>query len=179
MAEPQGPPEALLMTAVFSRHRSALDWGRQRIDASFGPVELESQVFEHTETQYYAEQMGEALVKQFLVVGRLFDPADLASVKLRTNAWEHELASSGQYAERRPLNIDPGYITLSKLVLASAKDRAHRIYLRDGIYAEECLYYVGGWQSRPWTYPDYQRPEFQEFFTQARDLLKQLMRGRT
>jgi hypothetical protein len=79
------------------------------------------------------------------------------------------------YIQPRPVNIDPGYLMLGKLVLASTKDRAHRIYLRDGIYAEECLYYVAGWQSRPWTYPDYQRADYQQFFDQVRERLKQLI----
>ncbi len=74
------------------------------------------------------------------------------------------------------MNIDPGYLTLSKLVLASAKDRSHRLYVADGIYAEECLYYLERrWQARPWTYPDYQRDDFQAFFVEVRELLKRLL----
>ena len=38
------------------------------------------------------------------------------------------LAEAG-HAEPRPLNLDPGYLTPAKLVLASTKDHAHRIYL--------------------------------------------------
>ena len=121
-------------------------------------------------------QMGTGLLKQFCRAAGLYDPARLAQAKLLSNAWEQELAGSGEYAEPRPLNIDPGYVTLTKLVLASCKDRAHRIYLTDGIYAEECLYYLDrGWRSRPWTYPDYQRADFQAFFVQARRALKRLL----
>ena len=119
-----------------------------------------------------------AIFKQFMVVDGLYDPACLPQSKLASNAWEMELSSTAQFAEARPLNIDPGYVTLTKLVLASCKDRAHRIYIRDGIYAEECLYYLGGaWQSRPWTYPDYQRSDFQAFFEEAREWLKDLQRS--
>ena len=38
---------------------------------------------------------------------------------------------------QRRVNLDAGYLCLAKLVLASTKDHAHRIYLRDGIYAED------------------------------------------
>jgi hypothetical protein len=75
--------------------------------------------------------------------------------------------------DERPLNLDPGYITLAKLVLASTKDHAHRIYLSQGIYAEITLNYrAGSWQPLPWTYPDYRRSDFQEFFTNCREYLK-------
>ena len=175
MATPQKPAPALLFAAVFSRHESALDWARERIEGNWGPVVMASERFEHSETQYYTAEMGEGLRKLFLVVDGWLDPARLPDLKLQTNTWEQELADIGGYPETRPLNIDPGYLTLSKIVLASAKDRAHRIYLRDGIYGEECLYYLGGWQSRPWTYPDYQRPDFQHFFDEVRTLLKRTM----
>ena len=61
-------------------------------------------------------------------------------------------------------------VALSKLVLATTKDHAHRIYLGHGIYAEVTLQYAhGGWQTMPWTYPDYARPEYHAFFVQVRE----------
>ena len=173
MAQPKPTPPALLLAAVFCECSSALQWTKQRIQESWGTVGLESPIFDHSETSYYAEEMGQPLIKQFLVVDQLWDPAGLADCKRQSILWEAELASCGLYSQVRPVNIDPGYLMLNKLVLASAKDRAHRIYLRDGIFAEECLYYVGGWQTRPWTYPDYQRSDFQQFFSRVRERLKQ------
>lgn len=135
---------------------------------------MQSRRFAHDETNYYEPTMGRGLKKQFLVVDGFYDAQQLPQTKLLSNAWEDQLASEGNYTESRPLNVDPGYLTLTKLVLASAKDRAHRLYMADGIYAEECLYYVHPrWHSRPWTYPDYQREDFQVFFSQARSFLKQ------
>ena len=164
------------MVAIFSRHASALEWAIEKIAERWGSIELTSERFDHSETDYYAPQMGAGLLKQFVVLQGLYDPARLAQDKLLSNAREQELAGSGEYAEERPLNIDPGYVALNKLVLASCKDRAHRIYLSDGIYAEECLYYLDrGWRARPWTYPDYQRADFQAFFVQARQALKRLL----
>ena len=173
MAQPKPPKPAVQLIAVFSRHPVAIDWAIERCQSQWGPIAARSSLFDHSETSYYAAEMGEQLWKQFIVIDGLYDPATLACCKLQTNAWEEELAVSGVYAEPRPVNIDPGYIQLNKLVLASAKDRAHRIYLSDGIYAEECLYFLDGrWQARPWTYPDYQRDDFQAFFLQARERLK-------
>jgi hypothetical protein len=163
----------VLIAAIFSRHSQALDWGLERIAGSWGRLLCVSDRFEHNETAYYARLMGEGLRKQLVAVEGDFDPARLACVKLASNAWESEFAASGAFAEERPLNIDPGYLTPMKVVLASTKDRAHRIYLRDGIYAEECLFYhQRSWQGRPWTYPDYLRSDYHEFFHRVREHLQ-------
>jgi hypothetical protein len=71
------------------------------------------------------------------------------------------------------LNLDPGYLTPAKLVLASTKDHAHRLYLARGIYAEVTLYFKGRrWQYRDWTFPDYRRDDYQQFFSACRELLR-------
>ncbi|MEZ6134479.1 MAG: DUF4416 family protein [Pirellulaceae bacterium] len=173
MAVPHAPPPTFQLVAIFSRHQNVLDWAVERIADRWGAIALLSQRFDHSETTYYQAEMGSDLKKQFAIVSGNYDPARLAESKLQSNAWENELSDSKRFPEARPVNIDPGYLTLTKLVLASAKDRAHRIYLSNGIYAEECLYYLDRrWQSRPWTYPDYTRPDFQAFFVEARELLK-------
>jgi hypothetical protein len=74
----------------------------------------------------------------------LIDPGRLAEIKRLTNEWEAEYAALEIHPEPRPLNLDPGYITAAKLVLASTKDQGHRIYLRDGIFAEVTLRFVRG-----------------------------------
>jgi hypothetical protein len=117
--------------------------------------------------------MGSDLKKRFWAIADPIDPGQLAAIKLTTNLWEAEYAGAGLHAEPRPLNLDPGYLTLAKLVLASTKDHAHRIYLGDGIYAEVTLAYRrGGWQAFDWTYPDYRREDYQAFFTHCRELLR-------
>lgn len=173
MAIPNPPPPALMLVAVFSRHDAALEWAEVKLVERWGRVGLRSKRFDHCETNYYEAEMGAGLKKQFFIFEGGFDPQRLPGCKLQSNALEAELAESRTYSELRPVNIDPGYLTLTKLVLASAKDRAHRLYMADGIYAEECLYYLDHrWQARPWTYPDYQRADFQAFFTEAREFLK-------
>ena len=169
-AQPTAP--VLLIIAASSRYAEALDWARERCAHHHGPITLASDAFTFTETDYYTATMGTDLNKQFLAFERLIDPAALAAIKLRTNDWEAEYAALGRHAEPRPLNLDPGYITPAKLVLASTKDHAHRIYLRDGIYAEVTLAYRHReWQPLEWTYPDYRREDYQRFFTRCRDYL--------
>jgi hypothetical protein len=165
----QSPSPVLLLIAASSRYAQSLDWAREQCIQHHGPLTLASDSFDFTETDYYTATMGSDLKKQFLAFDRLIDPATLADIKLQTNAWEAEYAALQWRSEPRPLNLDPGYITPAKLVLASTKDHAHRIYLRDGIFAEITLAYrQGRWQPLEWTYPDYRRDDYQRFFTQCR-----------
>lgn len=173
MGEIHEPTPVLLLIAVSSRHDEALSWAEARAVKEFGLLALKSEAFDFTETDYYDSTMGVGLKKQFLTFERLMDPGDMASAKCRTNEWEAEYAALGHHEEPRPLNLDPGYVTLAKLVLASTKDHAHRIYLGSGIYAELTLQFRGGeWQPCQWTYPDYRREDFHGFFSRCRQALR-------
>ena len=166
------PAPVLFILAASSRHEAALEWAREQCARHHGPAIFSSDPFDFTETDYYTATMGAGLKKQFLAFQRLIDSASLASIKSETNDCEAEYAALGRHAEPRPLNLDPGYLTPAKLVLASTKDHAHRIYLRDGIFAEVTLVYrQRKWQSLEWTYPDYRRDDYQRFFTQCREWL--------
>lgn len=174
MATPQPHPPALLILAAFSRYPAALDWAKQTAEDAWGPVVLESDQFNHRETTYYDASMGPDLQKTFFAFESLIDPAELVLCKETSNQWELDYQSLRTHPEQRPLNLDPGYLTEAKLVLATTKDRDHRIYLDRGIFAEVTLHFQrGGWQPRPWTYPDYQRPDYHAFFTRCRDYLRQ------
>jgi hypothetical protein len=171
-AQPHSP--ALLILAAFSRYPEALDWARQTANESWGPVALESERFEHRETSYYDATMGPDLQKTFFAFEPLIDPAKLVLCKETSNQWELDYQALRKHPEPRPLNLDPGYLTEAKLVLATTKDRDHRIYLDRGIFAEVTLHFQRGqWQPRPWTYPDYQRPDYHAFFTRCREYLRQ------
>jgi Domain of unknown function (DUF4416) len=172
MGDINPPAPVLLLIAVSSRYNEALNWASERCALHYGPVLLSSEPFEFTETDYYTATMGAGLKKQFLAFERLIDSSALASIKRETNDFEAEYAAVGWHPEPRPLNLDPGYLTPAKLVLASTKDHAHRIYLRDGIFAEVTLFNrKRAWQPLEWTYPDYRRDDYQRFFTQCREWL--------
>ena len=177
MGQPTTPTPVLPLLAAFSRHPEALDWARRRACEAWGPIEAESRAFAFRETPYYEATMGSDLRKVFFAFARLGDPAALAETKLTTNRWEEQYAASAGHPEPRPLNLDPGYLTLGKLVLASTKDFAHRIYLAQGIYAEVTLYYrQGRWQHHQWTFADYRRSDYQAFFSQVRESLHRKLR---
>ncbi|MGI6401625.1 MAG: DUF4416 family protein [Thermoguttaceae bacterium] len=172
----------LLLIAGFGVTEEALALGKARAEEEFGPIAKESRSYRVDNfTHYYEKEMGPALTKRFWVFENLVDPSELPDVKLKTNAWEEEIGADldakGAVSTSRPLNLDPGYIELGKLILASTKDHAHRIYLRDGIFAETTLMYAQKrWQALPWSYPDYQDPENQEFFSECREYLKERYR---
>ncbi len=172
MGDIHQPAPTMLLVAVVSRHQTAFDWSREIAIQYHGPVILTSDAFDFSETDYYTATMGAGLKKQFLAFERPIDPGALAQIKRQTNEWEAEYAALARHAEPRPLNLDPGYITPAKLVLASTKDHAHRIYLREGIYAEVTLAYrQHRWQPLEWTYPDYRRDDFHRFFNECREWL--------
>ncbi|NQT00025.1 MAG: DUF4416 family protein [Candidatus Omnitrophica bacterium] len=69
------------------------------------------------------------------------------------------------------MNLDPGYITAAKLVLATCKNYAHRIYLDKGIFAEVALQFrQRGFQPQPWTYADYRSQEYLESLNAIREI---------
>lgn len=180
MGSIQSPQPVLRLVPIVSRYDDALAWARERIEATWGPHALVSDAFAFDDTDYYQAEMGLGLKKQFIVSTALMDPGTLPEMKRATNEWEVEYAQLAGHAEPRPLNLDPGYIAESKLVLASTKNHSHRIYLARGIFAEITLGYSrsAGWTKMPWTYPDYQRADFQQFFTACREYLRAELRRR-
>jgi hypothetical protein len=138
-------------------------------DEQWGSVESISQVFDFSAfTDYYENEMGPNLLKFFISFIPAIHPGRLPAIKHQALAMEDRWSAE----QKRRANLDPGYITGSKLVLASTKDFAHRIFLGDGIYGDLQLQYRHG-QLRPqaWTYPDYQSETARKFFLEVRSNL--------
>ncbi|HND53739.1 MAG TPA: DUF4416 family protein [Pirellulaceae bacterium] len=170
------PIPALLFVAHFSRHEAALEWSRRRIESAWGEIVLASPLLDFSETRFYERTMGTGIRKQLLAIAGLRDQGDLPKWKLEAIGWEDEYRAAHDWPEPRPLNIDPGYVTEAKLVLGTTKDRDHRIYLSQGIYAETTVYHQhGGWKVREWTYPDYRRPDYHQFLDRCREYLRGLL----
>lgn len=139
----------------------------KRLEKNFGPIDAHSSRWNFTYTSYYDNEMGHGIERYFLSFQQLIDPQLLPDVKKRTNELEREFMHSG----KRKINMDPGIISPERLILATAKDRGHRIPLRDGIFGEVTLMYVHGkFNSMPWTYADYRSEESLEFFNNVRIL---------
>ena len=117
----------LLVAAVFSGRLEGLAWARKNAEKAWGEIALASEPFPFGETDFYAREMGAPLLKQLWGFAKLIDPETLPERKILANAWEEEarseLAPLFGPEIARPVNIDPGYLTEAKLVLASTKDR--------------------------------------------------------
>lgn len=164
----------LPLLVLFSTDAAALVRAREQAESAWGAAALESPLFDFAETDYYAASMGDDLKLRIVAFERLMPPEELPARKRQTNAWEATYADRGNSASARPVNLDPGYLTPAKFVLASTKDHSHRLYLSEGIFAEVTLYYSkGAWQSRPWTYPNYRRADYHEFLSTCRQWLRQ------
>lgn len=132
----------------------------------FGPVDLSSQIMKFDFTKHYEKEMGPQLKRQFLSFQRLIDAGSLFRIKLMTMRLEAKLARKDG---TRRINLDPGYITESKLVLATTKNFMHRIFINKGIFAEVTLWCKSGeFQHWDWTYPDYRKRQYKNFFNKVR-----------
>ena len=172
------PPSVKLFCGVLSA--AGVPWGdvRAALEAAFGPADSESEAFPFSFTEYYREETGPSITRRFLAFRDLADPAALAAMKIRTNALEEEFAARLQPGVPRPINLDPGYLEQAKVVLASTKNFAHRIYLRDGIWAEVTLHFQGGaWQEHPWTFPDFRSPGYRRWFAELREHYRRQLRA--
>ncbi|NBB95666.1 MAG: DUF4416 family protein [Planctomycetes bacterium] len=169
------PPQPVkLICGMISGSRPLLDRAAAELETRYGPIDLVSETWPFDFTRYYEPQMGPDLLRQFVAFERLAPPGCLAEVKQATNALEADLA--GGAAVARPINLDPGYLTPAKLVLASCKDFAHRLYLGGGIYAEVTMQYRNGWQKLDWTFPDYASGRYSMWMSDARNTLMDQLR---
>jgi len=168
------PKRAKLLAGLLSADPDLLLLARRRLTERFGDIEFETELWPFTNTDYYRDELGDDIQRQFVFFRELCSVESLPDIKRETNAVEQRLCDeTARPHSARPVNIDPGYITFSKLVLASTKDYSHRIYLHQGIYAEVTLRFEAGqWKSWPWTYPDYAADTYHAAFTQARESLK-------
>jgi hypothetical protein len=162
------PEPVKLFTGVLTSLTGRLPEVEDRLTGLFGPVDARSEMFPFDHTDYYDAEMGAPLFRVFWGFRDLVSQGELPRVKTETNTLEVDLAHTfGTVA--RPVNIDPGYLEQSKIVLASTKNFSHRIFLSDGIYAEVTMYFEDRrWRHFPWTFPDFRSGRYDEFFLQLR-----------
>jgi len=178
MAEASEPPVVKLICGMISSRVELFDAAAEELSRAFGPIDHTSETMDFDFTHYYDEQMGTPLYRRFVGFAEPFQAGSLADAKLRTNAIEADFARRRGGDAPRPINLDPGYVEASKLVLASMKNFSHRIYLGRGVYAEVTLMFRRGrWEPLGWTFPDYRSGRYDAFLTAARERLAAAAKG--
>lgn len=152
MSTPSQPDSAKLVIGVFTNEKELFADIAKKLIRNFGPADIISQWMPFNYTSYYEPEMGDALERRMISFERLIEQDELVEIKLITNEIEKGYSEEG----KRAVNIDPGYLLMSRFILATGKDFTHRVYLSKGIYADLTLIFKSGsFRTLPWTYPDY------------------------
>lgn len=155
---------ALVMGLLCSRP-GVLDNVLEILIEKYGPIHQLEGPFPFIFTNYYDEEMGTPIFRYFILFSNLIDPSTLVNIKHETNFIESQFAKE----EKRVINLDPGILSAGNLILATTKNRSHRVPLHDGMYAEVTLLYKDkAFQSFDWTYADYKSDQFKALFKQLR-----------
>lgn len=172
MWEIQSPQPVKLICGILASDPGALNAAQERLRGLYGRTDFVSEVWPFTQTEYYNDQMGESILRNFLAFENLIDPGQIAEIKHKTNDLEKKLAEQLKTQWPRPVNLDPGYLEPAKLVLASTKNFSHRIYIGQNMYAEVTLmFHKGAWRSFEFTFPDFKGQRYHEFLSKVREHL--------
>ncbi len=169
MSRRKPPSSARLLVSVIYREEGRFEEALPAFADRFGAISSVSAAFPFDLTEYYGKEMGSPLFRRFAVIGGLVSRDALADAKIK--AWELE----GEFAEegKRTLNIDPGLLTEENFLLATGKNYSHRVYMRDGVFADLTLVYTKGeYMPLPWTYPDMASVEIRAYLAEVREGLR-------
>ena len=172
------PLPVKLIVGILTSIPEILPSVEEYLVARFGKIDSRSKPFPFNWTHYYDKAMGTPITRHFWGFEDLIAPDSIADAKISTNELESVFASEWAQVPR-PINLDPGYIEESKLVLASTKNYYHRILLTQGIYAEVTLHFErGSWQKLPWTFPDFASQGYHAYFMSLRNLYRDQLKKR-
>ena len=157
------PPLVKLIAGFLFPNTQLYHWTIRKLSSLWGGIERKSPIYPFDHTDYYRD-IAPVLYKAFVSFKGLYPADQLVRWKLQAVALE---AESGP---KRSVNIDPGYLDVARLILASTKDHAHRIYISDGIFAEVTLRFMfGKWISYDHTFPDFKSGCYDDFLSLVRN----------
>ncbi len=159
------PSKVKLIIGLLAKNEAVLEQAQSLLRPIYGPEEEVSSLIPFTWTNYYLEEVGEAPIRRFISYENLIARETIVEIKRATNELELSLGENGL----RPVNLDPGYMTLGQFFLATTKDQRQRVYLREGIFVEPTLYFEdGSFKPFEWTYRDYKSEEYWSYLLKAR-----------
>ncbi|MEW6721467.1 MAG: DUF4416 family protein [Thermodesulfobacteriota bacterium] len=159
------PASARLLISAIYREERDLEAAIRRIEEKVGAVRPAGPAFPFDRTDYYAAEMGSPLFRRFLRAEEPVPRDALPDIKIALERIEVDLS----IGDRRTVNLDPGLITPENFILATGKNFTHRVYLRDGVFADLTLVFrKGEYRPLPWTYPDYASDEIRRLLRELR-----------
>lgn len=165
MSTPREPMKAKLIIGLFMKYKNMLQPFAEKLQHAFGPLDMVSSWIPFNYTSYYETEMGTPLFRRILTFEKLVAQDELAEIKIYTNKLELQFLEHG----KRQINADPGILSHERFVLATGKNFSHRIYLKNGIFADLTLIFTQGkFQELPWTYPDYRDKSILSFLEKVR-----------
>jgi len=177
MWELTNPNPVKLIVGILAANHQCLHAATEALTDKFGRADFVSEVWPFDKTDYYKDQTGQHILRQFVSIERLVKPGKLAKIKHITNKLEQKLAAKLALPLPRPVNLDPGIIETSKLVLATTKNYSHRIYIGKKMYAEVTLLFdKGRWKPLDYTYADYRQQHYFDFFDKVRTRLAEQLK---
>lgn len=173
---PESPaPLVKLFAAVLYAPGAPLAEVVLRLRRRFGAIDHASPAQPFDASDYYAPEMGAGLRRTLLGFAPLVPAEALVQAKHHAAALEDGFRVGG----RRCVNIDMGYLDLFKVVLASGKERGHKVYLGRGTWADVTLTYAHGrYEPLPWTFPDFRDGRYEPALLAMRERYKQARRER-
>jgi len=173
--KPKEPSKAKLFIGIIFNNKDTYNKVLKELTEKFGEIEKESFEYSFDEfTTYYKKELGPNLIKKFIIFKKLIKRDNITDIKLFTNSIEEKYSKKG----KRQINLDPGYLTEFNLILPSAKERPHKIYLKKGIFADPVYIFKKNYCiTFNHTFPDFKSEKIQKFFIEIRKLyLKQIQK---
>lgn len=169
MGEIRTPAKVKIIVGILAKDPQAVEAVRKTLSDKFGEEDLNLEPFPFTFTNYYQDEIGNAPVRAFFSYKTLVERETIVDIKLWTNDVELEIAKQNSTPGLRPVNLDPGYMSLGQFFLATTKDQRQRVYMQRGIYVEPTLYFQDGhFHAFEWTYRDYQSEKYIQYLEQVR-----------
>jgi len=163
--------KATLFVGIMYSDDALLDEVIGTLKKRFGPIKSRTDAYDFSGiTSYYEKEMGRG-IKKIIIVFEKIPIVDLPDIKLYTISLEKRYS----IGKSRRINIDPGYFTITNVVLATTKNFTHRIYLGKGIYADLTMMFRKGQTVLfEWTYPDFRLKALRDFFYSQRQSILEI-----
>jgi hypothetical protein len=178
MAKPCNAEPVKLFVAALYAQQDELRAAVRLMEYSWGEIDYTGPDHPFDMTDYYEPEMGKNLRRRLISFRELFPPERLGEAKHAANDIEDKIA--GKTGENgRSVNLDAGYLDMSKIVLASFKGAGQKIYLGGGVWADMIARYRSGrYQPFEWTFPDFRDGRYDEELKAIREIYRgQLHKG--